>query len=164
MAGQSSTLRVELVGDKEILITRQFDFPRALVFEAFSKCEHLANWLGPSSMTMSSCDMAFEVGGKYRFIHSDGAGNEYAFRGELREIDPPARVVRTFEFEMFPGHISVETLTLDEREGKTYLTVRSQFDTKEDRDGMAQSGMEAGVRDSYDRLEAYVANGLKAVN
>jgi uncharacterized protein YndB with AHSA1/START domain len=142
--------------DREIQLTRMFNAPRDLVFKAMTSCEHLSKWLGPRYLTMVSCEMDFRPGGSYRYVHRTADGAEFAFRGEIREIDAPQRVVQTFEFEMMPGHISVETLTLEEIDGMTRLTVRSLFSSTEDRDGMASSGMDAGARESYDRLEEYL--------
>ncbi len=144
---------IKLQGDLEKVMTRTFAAPRKLVFEAHTKCEHLARWLGPRYLTTSFCEMDFRKGGKYRYVHQAPDESEYAFRGEFLEIVPPERIVQTFEFEAMPGHVSVDTLELRESGGKTYLTVTSRFSSKEDRDGMYASGMEAGVRDSWERLE-----------
>jgi len=160
MASLSDTFSLSTPSDREIVMTRLFAAPRELVFKACSSCEHLARWLGPRSMTMVACEMGFRPGGKYRYVHRAPDGAEYGFRGEIREIEPPVRVVQTFEFEAMPGHISVETLTLEEMDGRTKMTVRSVYATPDDRDGMLQSGMEAGVRDSYDRLEEYLESGV----
>jgi uncharacterized protein YndB with AHSA1/START domain len=156
-ASLSSTFTLNKFGDREIVITRMFDAPRELVFKACSSCEHLNKWLGPREMTMVSCEMDFRPGGKYRYVQRAPDGSDYAFRGDIREIVPPERIVQTFEFEMMPGHISHETLTLEDLDGKTKLTVTSRFDSIDDRDGIIQSGMEVGARDSYDRLEEYLA-------
>ena len=102
---------------------------------------------------MVSCEMDFKPGGKYRYVQRSPDGAEYAFRGEILEIVRPEKVVQTLEFEMMAGHISHETMTLEEIDGKTNLTVTSRFESQADRDGIVASGMEAGVRDSYDRLE-----------
>ena len=153
----SSTFSLSPVEERQIVIKRQFNAPRELVFKACSSCEHLMHWLGPKFLTMSSCEMDFRVGGSYRYVQTSPDGAEYGFRGEYREIVPPERVVQTFEFEMMAGHIAVETLTLEEIEGKTHLTVTAVYQSSEDRDGIIQSGMEAGARDSYDRLEEYLA-------
>jgi uncharacterized protein YndB with AHSA1/START domain len=152
----SSTFTLTLVGDREIHVTRMLNAPRELVFRAMTSCEHIKHWLGPRSLTMTSCEMDCRPGGSYRYTHRDPNGAEYAFRGEIREVTPPERVVQTFEFEMMPGHISLETLTLEDLNGQTKVTIRSLFQTPEDRDGMAASGMEGGMRDSYDRLEEYL--------
>ena len=139
-------------GEPTIVMTRVFEAPRELVFEACSKCEHLEKWWGPRRFTQTVCEMDFRPGGAWRFVQRDTDGNEFAFRGEYREIVPPDRIVQTFEFAGMPGHASVETLTLVERDGKTTLTATSVFDSVEDRDGVLQSGMEAGARETWDRL------------
>ena len=149
----SSTFTLTMPSEREIVLSRLFDAPRSLVFEAYSKCEHLSKWLGPRYLTMVSCEMDFRVGGKYRYTHRAPDGSEYGFRGEYREIVSPERIVQTFEFDGMPGHVSVETFTLEEHNGKTKLTITALYASVEDRNGMAQSGMEAGVRDSWDRLD-----------
>ncbi|MGH8103891.1 MAG: SRPBCC family protein [bacterium] len=143
--------------DREIVITREFNAPRDLVFKAHTSCEHLARWLGPRYLTMVFCEMDFRPGGKYRYVHRAPDGSEYGFRGEIREVVPPEKIVQTFEFEAMPGRFSVDTLTFEEHDGRTKLTARSLFQSKEDRDGMVQSGMEAGVRESYERLDELLA-------
>jgi uncharacterized protein YndB with AHSA1/START domain len=149
-------LTITLPSDREIVMTRVFDAPRRLVFEAHSKPEHVRRWWGPRRFTVAVRDMDFRPGGAWRFVHQGPDGTEYGFRGVYREIVPPERIVQTFEFEGMPGHVSVETLTLVERDGKTTLTTRSVFETREDRDGMLQSGMEAGAAETWDRLAEYL--------
>ena len=154
MVEQKSSLDVTTPSDLEIVMTREFDAPRELVFEAHTKCEHLEKWWGPRKYILALCEMDFRPGGKYRFLHRgpDGA-EEHGFRGEYREIVPPETIVWTFEWEGMPGHVSVDTLTLEDiGGGRTKLVARSLFDSKEDRDGMLQSGMEEGAGESYDRL------------
>jgi uncharacterized protein YndB with AHSA1/START domain len=159
MATNSQTLRIEAVGELEIRITREFDAPRPLVFRMFTSCEHLSRWLGPRDMEMTFCEMDFRVGGRYRYVHRN-AGGEYGFRGEILEIDEPRRISQTFEFEGMPGHISVDTLELEELSSRrTRLVNVSRFASLEDRDGMLASDMESGVRDGYDRLEEILAAG-----
>jgi len=85
--------------------------------------------------------------------HVAADGGEHAFRGEFREVVPPERLVWTFEYEPMAGHVSVETMTLTERDGRTLLTGRDQFASKADRDGMLESGMESGARETYERLD-----------
>ena len=156
VAQESTTLTLTLPSEREIVMTRVFDAPRELVFEAHSNCEHMSRWWGPRGFTLSLCEMDFRPGGAYRFVQRapDGAG--YAFRGEYREIVPPERIVWTFEFEGMPGHVSVETATFTEQDGKTLLTATAIYDSVEDRDAMLQSGMEAGLRETWDRLAEYV--------
>jgi uncharacterized protein YndB with AHSA1/START domain len=141
-------LTVTLPSDREIVMTRVFDAPRASVFEAHSKCEHIKRWWG-SNLT---CEMDFRPGGTYRFVQHAPDGGEHAFRGEYREIVAPERIVQTFEFEGMPGHVAVETLTFDEQDGKTTLTSTSVYQSVEDRDGIIATGMESGAAESLDRL------------
>jgi uncharacterized protein YndB with AHSA1/START domain len=109
-------------------------------------------------MLISECSMDLRPGGTWRFVHRDNEGHEFGFHGEIREVVPPRRLVRTFEFEGMPGHVSVETLTLEEiADGRrTRLVVVSEFDCVEDRDGMLQSGMEQGAAEAYAHLADYL--------
>ena len=156
MAQGSTTLTLTLPSEREIVMTRVFDAPRELVFEAHSKCEHMSRWWGPRGFTLTLCEMDFRPGGAYRFVQRAPDGAEYAFRGQYREIVPPERIVWTFEFEGMPGHVSVETATFSEQDGKTMLTATAVYDSVEDRDAVLQSGMEAGLRETWDRLAEYV--------
>lgn len=155
----ATTHRLTLVADPaqpRIVGTRVFDAPRRLVFEAHSSPEHLRHWWGWRGSTLPVCDMDFRPGGAWRFVQRTADGQEYGFRGVYREIVPPERIVQTFEFDGMPGHVSVETLTFEERDGKTTLTSTSVFQSMEDRDGMLQSGMEAGAAETLDRLAEYL--------
>lgn len=152
MVASSHTLTVTTPSDREIVMTRVFDAPRELVFEAMSKPEHMKEWWGPRGFTMLVCEMDFRPGGAYRFVQRGPDDAEYGFRGEFREIVRPERIVWTFEFEGMPGSISVDTMTLTEEDGKTTITATSVFDSVEQRDGMLQSGMETGAAETYDRL------------
>ncbi len=159
MVERSKSLTVATPSDLEIVMTREFDAPRELVFEAHTKCEHLTNWWGPRKYTLEVCELDFRPGGKYRFVHRGPEGvDEHGFRGEFREIVPPEKIVWTFEWEGMPGHVSVDTVTLEDLGGRTRLTAHSLFDSKEDRDGMLQSGMEEGAGETYDRLAEFVAS------
>lgn len=150
----TENLTVTFPSDVEIKMVRVFDAPRALVFEAHSKAEHVKHWWGRGNPL--DCEMDFRPGGTYRFVEHAPDG-DYAFRGEYREIKAPERIVQTFEFEGMPGHVCVETLELTEEGGKTTVTCVTRFDTKQERDGMAASGMEEGAGQSYDALAAYLA-------
>ena len=147
-------MKVAAEGDREILITRTFNAPRALVYEALTKPEHVKNWWGPRQYGAVSAVADFRPGGHYRFAQR-GPDGEVAFSGEVREASPE-RMVYTEEFEAMPGHIAVNTLTLDERDGKTYLTLRSVYQSKEDRDAVIASGMEWGARLSYLQLDEVI--------
>ncbi|HTR19874.1 MAG TPA: SRPBCC domain-containing protein [Gemmatimonadales bacterium] len=153
---RGSNLTVTLPSDTEIVMTRWFNAPRRLVFEAHSSCEHLKHWWGPRRYAIVSCEMDFRPGGAWRVVHRGKDGREFGFRGHLKEIVAPERIVRTFEFEGAPGHISQETLTLAEYGGGTTLVVRSVFTNKADRDAMLKSGMEDGAKETLDRLGEYL--------
>jgi uncharacterized protein YndB with AHSA1/START domain len=149
-------MTVATPSDVEIVLTRVFAAPRERVFDAHSKCEHIKRWWGRGNPL--DCEVDFRPGGKYRFVEHADDGNDYAFRGEYREIAAPERIVQTFEFEGMPGHVAVETLVLTEEAGKTTLTSTTVFDTKEDRDGMLNSGMAEGSDQSYRALDELLAN------
>ena len=156
MAPSGNKLEVTTPSDREIASTRIFDAPRELVFEAHSSCEHMSNWWGPRRYEVSSCEMDFRPGGTWRIVHKGSEGEIPAFRGEFREIVRPERIVWTFEWEGMPGHVSVQTATFEEHDGKTVLTATVVFDSVEDRDGMLESGMESGASETYDRLDEYL--------
>jgi uncharacterized protein YndB with AHSA1/START domain len=155
-ASGSSELKVTMPSDREIVMTRMFDAPRDLVFEAHSSCEHLSRWWGPRRYEIVGCEVDFRRGGKWRIVHRGPDGEEYGFHGEYREIVRPERIVWTFEFEGMPGSVSVETMTLEEHDGKTTFTATSVFDTVEERDGMLKSGMESGAAETMERLDEYL--------
>jgi uncharacterized protein YndB with AHSA1/START domain len=143
-------------GKQEIVIEREFDAPRKLVFKAFTDPKLITQWLGPRRLAMTLETFESKSGGSWRFIHKDSDGNAYAFHGVHHEIAAPERIIRTFEFEGLPekGHVSLETARFEEMPGgRTKLTAQSVFQSVADRDGMMQSGMEEGVNESYDRLD-----------
>jgi uncharacterized protein YndB with AHSA1/START domain len=143
-------------GKQEIVITREFDAPRELVFKVCTDPELLPQWWGPRYLSTEVDRMDVRPGGQWRFINRDAEGNEYAFHGVYHEILVPQRIIDTFEFEGLTetGHVTLETMKLDALPGgRTGLTVQSVFQTVADRDGMLQSGMEEGVNDTYNRLE-----------
>ena len=156
MGGSGNKLTVKSVGDKEIHMTRVFDAPRDLVFEAHSSAEHMQNWWGPRKYEVISAEYDFRPGGKWRIVHRGPDGEEYAFHGEFREIVKPERITWTFEFEGMPGSVTVETMTLEEHDGKTTFSAKSVYDTVQERDGMLESGMESGAAESMDRLDEYL--------
>jgi uncharacterized protein YndB with AHSA1/START domain len=139
-------------GKQEIIITRVFDAPRDLVFKANTDRNLIPKWWGPKRLTTRIDKMEVRAGGLWRLVQRDDAGNEYAFHGVYHEVHSPERIVDTFEFEGMPGHVSLETCTLEELGGKTKMIGRSVYQTVEDRDGMLKSGMEEGVFESMDRL------------
>ena len=155
-------LNVTRVSDTELHLTREFDAPRDLVFKAMTDPALMSRWWGPRQYKTVVDTMDVRPGGKWRMRNIAADGGEHAFRGEYREIVPPERIVQTFEYEPLPGHISVETMTLTERDGRTLLTVRDQFASKEDLDGMVNSGMESGARETYERLDELLAELKKS--
>lgn len=142
-------------GTQEIVITREFDAPRELVFHAFTDPQLITQWWGPRYLSTEIDKMDMRPGGEWRWLNRDAEGNVYAFHGVYHEVLAPERIIDTFEFEGLPekGHVCLETITLEALpEGRTRLTNQSVFQSVADRDGMLQSGMEAGVHDTYDRL------------
>ncbi|MGH2691584.1 MAG: SRPBCC family protein [Actinomycetota bacterium] len=157
MAGSASNqLTLTTPSDTEIQMTRVFDAPRDLVFEAHSSAEHMEKWWGPRKYETVSAEVDFREGGTWRIVHRGPDGEEYGFHGEFREIVRPERIVWTFEFEGAPGQVAVETLTLEEHDGKTTLTATSVAPSKEARDAVLESGMQEGAADTWDRLAEYL--------
>lgn len=148
---------ITLPSDTEILIVRQFDAPRELLFEAMTTPEHMKNWYGPAQHELVGCEIDLRIGGSYRYVTGLEQGGEIAFSGEFIEVDPPGRLVYTEVFEAVPGATSTVATTLDEQDGRTMLTVLAGYPAKSDRDAVLESGMESGMQESYDRLEALVA-------
>jgi len=138
--------------DREIVFTRVFDAPRALVFKVYTEPNLIPQWWGPRGFTTVVDKMDVTPGGVWRFVHHRPDGNEYAFNGVYREVVPPERLAYTFEFEGMPGHMLLETVTFEDHDGQTKVTARALFDTAEDRDGMLKSGMEKGAAESWDRF------------
>lgn len=153
-----SKLTLTTPSDTEIVLTRVFDAPRDLVFEAHTSCEHMRNWWGPARYEFSACDIDFRVGGAWRIAIRDEDGTEHASRGEYTEIVRPERIGWTFEYEGMPGHVSQETLELTEQDGKTTLVATAVYASVEARDATLEVGMEAGVTETWDRLEGYLAS------
>jgi uncharacterized protein YndB with AHSA1/START domain len=144
-------------GKQEIIITRLFDAPADRLFKAMSDPSLIPNWWGPRKYITIVDKMDFKEGGSWRFINRESDGTDYAFHGVYHSIAAPTRMVQTFEWEGMPGHVSLETMTLEERNGQTLLTSHAVFQSVADRDGMMQGGMEEGVNDTYDRLAEVVA-------
>lgn len=140
-------------GKQEVIVEHTFDAPRDRVFKAYTDPELIPEWWGPEELSTTVDKKDFRPGGTWRFVQRDKDGNEYGFHGYYHEVDPPERLVYTFEYEGMPGHILLETVTLEEIDGKTRVTDKSVFQTVEDRDGMLQSGMEEGANVSAERFE-----------
>jgi uncharacterized protein YndB with AHSA1/START domain len=141
--------------DREIVMTRVFDAPRHLVFEAWTKPEHLLRWFGPHSCPLVACEIDFCVGGAWRHILRNADGKELVMRGIYQEIRQPERLVPTESFDAYPGE-SINTMTFADENGKTKLTTRVLYGSKEIRDAVIRSGMERGAAETYDRLEDHL--------
>ena len=141
-------------GKPTVVVTRLFDAPRRLVFEALTKPEHLTRWWGPRGSTLPVCENDVRPGGAYRFVCRAPNGNEYPFKGVYREVVPPEKLVFTqrFDVEPFSRNEEVVTVTLEERSGKTILTITELFQSVEHRDGKMKMGAKEGMLQSYDRL------------
>jgi len=146
-------------GTQEIVITRSFDAPRELVFKAFTDADAVRQWWGPDSSETTVDRLEARPGGRWRFVERERDGNEYAFHGVFHDLQAPERIVYTFEFEGMLGHVLLETVVLEEQDGRTLMTDTSVFQSVADRDGMLQSGMETGAAESYARLDDYLAKG-----
>ncbi len=144
-------------GVPQILITKEFDAPRELLFRAHIDPALLVQWLGPRTLTMTIDRLEARDGGRWRYTHRDADGNEYAFHGVYHGAPSPDGIVQTFEFEGTPGHVSLQTLTFEDLGGTTLLRQNAVFQSVEDRAGMRQSGMEDGVNDSMERLDGLIA-------
>lgn len=143
--------------DREIVITRLVDAPRRLVFEAYTKPEHLQQWmLGPEGWTMPICELDLRPGGKWRFVWRRENGTEMALHGVIKEVVPPERLVQTESWgPQWPE--TLNTLALTEQDGKTTITTTVLYPSKEARDAALQTGMKEGVIVSYNRLASYLA-------
>lgn len=150
---------VEIVSDTEIVISRTFNAPRELVFEAITDPKHVPNWYGCASMLLVVCEIDLRVGGKWRYVLRMPDGSEHAFSGEYREVMRPSRLVSTESYEPIgPGHEMVATVTLDEKSGRTLFKNRLAYKSKADRDGHLGAGMEKGMQEAFDRLEEVLAS------
>ncbi len=142
-------------GKQELFITREFDAPRELVYQAHIDPELYVQWLGPRGYEMSLETFEPYSGGRYRYIHKDQEGNEYAFHGAFHEMSEEL-MIQTFEFEGLPerGHVSLDSMRLEVLPGdRTRVVIQSVFQSVADRDGMVQAGMETGVDEGYQRLD-----------
>ncbi len=149
----SGTATVTLPTDEQILITREFDAPRHLVYEAYTTPELVKRWWPGRRGEMSSAEIDLRVGGRWRYVMTASEGFEVAFHGDFREIVPNERIVTTEVFEGMPDAEAVDTVTFTEADGRTTLEILVQHSTKEHRDGHINSGMETGMQEGMDLLE-----------
>jgi uncharacterized protein YndB with AHSA1/START domain len=147
---------VTLPSDCEILITRQFDAPAALIFKAYTTPELVKRWWGFETSTWLVCEVDLREGGSWRYLTREAEGYEVGFHGEYREIDAPQRLVTTEVFEGFPDAAAIDTIVFDERAGVTTMSINVLHSCKEHRDAHIASGMEGGLQVSMNRLEDIV--------
>ena len=149
----SGTATVELPTDEQILITREFDAPKELVYKAYTTPELVKRWWNANRGEVTVAEIDLRVGGKWRYVMVADGGMEVGFHGEYREIVPNERIVSTEIYEGYPDEEAVNTATLTEVDGRTTLTILVQHSSKETRDAHINSGMEAGMQDAMDLLE-----------
>ena len=143
----------EYPSELEILSTREFDAPIALVFDALTKPEHVRNWFAPFTDEVTVCSIDLRVGGEYHIVFVTEDGKECSFRGTYLEVEPPTRTVQTWLFDGWPDADAVETVDLHESDGVTTLAMKLAFSTKAGRDHMTRHD---GQEDSWDKLEDYL--------
>lgn len=153
VASSDSRTTVTMASELEVVVTRTFDAPAGLVFEAWTKPEHLREWMGPRGYANVVFEVDLRPGGAYRFVQRDPDGREHAFHGVYREVAPPHRLVSTFVYEGAPEHEALNTLVLREENGKTVAAITTRFQSAAHRDGMLGSGMERGMSQSFARLD-----------
>lgn len=152
----TETLKMTMPTEREIVLTRTFDAPRGLVFDALTKPDLLKRWFGPQDWSLAVCEADLNVGGAWRFVLRDPNGADFGMRGVYREIVPPARLVNTEAYDAGDWTDLVVTTDLVEEDGRTTLTSTVLHPSKEIRD--ANSHMAHGAAQTYDRLAHYLAS------
>ncbi len=152
----TGTLKVTTPTAREIVLTRVFDAPRHLVWDAFTKPELLKRWFGPRGWSLVVCEVDLKVEGGFRFVLRGPDGRDMGMRGTYREIVPGERSIHTESFDDFPGELTVTTV-LVENGGTTTLTATVLYPSREVRDAVIHSGMEHGAAESYDKLAELLA-------
>ena len=137
-------------------ITRAFEAPREAVFRAWTEPELVVQWLGPRKYHMEIERWDARDGGAYRYLHVDDAGNAHGFHGVFHGAPTPEGMVQTFEYEGAPGHVSLDSLVLEERDGRTLARLHSVYQSVADRDAMVEAGMGDGVTEGFERLDELV--------
>jgi uncharacterized protein YndB with AHSA1/START domain len=143
-------------GRQDFTISYEFAAPAERVFKAMTDAALITQWWGPRRYTTEVNKLEPRSGGQWRYINRAADGGEHGFHGVFHLVEAPHRVIQTFEYEGAPGHVALESMTLEEAGGKTLFTAHSVFQSIEDRVAMMQEGMEEGARETYERLEALV--------
>jgi uncharacterized protein YndB with AHSA1/START domain len=162
MHATSGTLKVTTPTEREIAMTRVFDAPRSLVFEAHTKPELVKRWLGVhAGWSLAVCEIDLRVGGAYRYVWRGRDGAEMGMGGVYREVVVPERIVATEKFDQswYPGE-AVNTITMVEQGGKTTLTVTVRYESREARDAVLKTPMEQGMAAGFDKLAELLASTL----
>jgi uncharacterized protein YndB with AHSA1/START domain len=161
MKSQNQTAILAEKEKQEIYIIREFDAPRDIVFKAYSDPDLLVQWVGPHNRKMRIDRYDPRSGGAYRYFVCNEEGREIAaFNGVIHEVAPPERIIQTFEYEGLPerGHVTLDTVTFEKLPGnRTKVTTHSVFRSVADRNAMMQSGVEKGLNDGYEKLDALLA-------
>jgi len=144
-------------GVPQILINREFDAPRELLFRAFTDPELLVQWLGPRRLTMRIDRYEVRDGGTWRYVHKEEDGTEYGFHGVFHGTPSLDGIVQTFEFEGAPGHVSLESLTFEAQGSRTVVHQNAVYQSVAARDAMIESGMESGLNEGFARLDELLA-------
>jgi uncharacterized protein YndB with AHSA1/START domain len=155
---EGDTVLIANPGEPLFTVTRTFNAPARLVWEAWTRPEYMMRWFGNSCATLETCEMDVRPGGAWRRVLRMSDGTTIGFHGVYEEMEPPHRIVFTEIFEPVPDHPSVVTVTLSERDGKTFVRVEQLHDSVYSRDMHIGSGMEPGMREALDRLEAFLAS------
>ena len=154
----TTALDITTPADAPVIISTRFvKAPPELVFDAWTKPEHLRNWWGPRRLELVQCDVDLRVGGAWRFVHRAPDGQEFAFYGEYLEVDRPNKLVATWCWEGMPEDVVIETLTLEAVDGGTIVRGVARHTTLEARDQHIENGMEGGMIETYERLDELVA-------
>jgi uncharacterized protein YndB with AHSA1/START domain len=157
----SGTAKVTLPADNQILITREFNAPRHLVWRAYTSPELVQRWWAGEKGKVTSAEIDLRVGGQWRYVMEANGGFEVAFHGEYRRIEAPEVLVNTEAFEGIPdpdGHAGLVTMTLTEKDGRTSMEMLCEYVDQTDRDAVIESGMEGGMQESMDQLERVAAS------
>jgi uncharacterized protein YndB with AHSA1/START domain len=154
----SGAAKVTLPTDTQILIRREFDAPKHLVYKAWTTPELVKRWWNAKRGEVTIADIDLRVGGTWRWVMVTDDGFEVGFHGEYRELVPNEKIVTTEVYEGMPDAAALNTLTLTEQDGRTTMTLLVEHASKEDRDGHINSGMEAGMQDAMDLLEEVAAS------
>jgi len=153
----ATKMKLTLPTDREVVMTRDFDAPRQLVFDAWTKPEMIKNWLDAPGRTMQICEIDLRVGGKYRFVWQGPGKPNVGMYGVYREVVSPEHFVRTESWEDWDAGETLVTTSLADRDGQTALTVTILFPSKDIRDQILKAGIEHGANHNFDKLAEYLA-------